>query len=745
MPTHKLRYLILLLILFFIFALIVGVWSARTYLAELLVTSSLKRSGLEDVTVHIQQLDQNQSQLPRFGFSLLTATGLLQIDAQDTIINYNPGELVEGRVNSLIINNLDLHYDNSAEIQTDSAAESASTHKTLQPLKIIAALRLALRKYLVVDTLFINHITLNGQAFAAFKGKVFQLKSTAKNESLDNELSLLEQSSIKQSVALRLTADQLTAELRQTTADVIPAKIELTIHDKVLTGKYHIKPLLLQNWLQAFARSSSAEIDGVTDGVTNDIYKTEKVNGKISFNFESDTQFITTLTAESKKLMYETYAVDNLIIKLKIKNAKINPLQRLQIQNGSYIKAGYVSYQDFSLADSRIYMVGELTDVLNSWSYKGGFSSKLLAANFRSRVFQVKDIAAHIAANAKQLNVSGNFSAAEVPGEFEFSVNHNLARGFGKLSIKSLTPLDLNAENNKLSLLLVPWPYPFDLLSGKIKLSSHASWSEKDAFSLNTAINVDNAGGNAGELLFSGLSFDHELQILPKLQTVSAGKITLKYVDSGVIANNISTDLKVKTERSNSQPQVIVHDLYGEIFGGSFSANDLLYDLNSSTNNFMIKATNIDLAEIVKTQQLEGIEATGRIDGIIPVKLNEEGVFIQDGAFINDVRNGTIRYNPATGTEQLKQNPITGIALDALRDFRYSYLSAGVNFTPEGRLKINLQLKGTSPGLDTSRPVHLNINTEQNLLSLLKSLRYAQGVSKKIDNKVRRLYEKAQK
>ena len=745
MPTHKLRYLILLLILFFLFALIVGVWSARTYLAELLVTSSLKRSGLEDVSVHIQQLDQNQSQLPRFGFSLLTATGLLQIDAQDTIINYNPEELVEGRVNSLIINNLDLHYDNSAEIQTDSAAESASTHKTLQPLKIIAALRLALRKYLVVDTLFINHITLNGQAFTAFKGKVFQLKSTAKNESLDNELSLLEQSSIKQSVALRLTADQLTAELRQTTTDVIPAKIELTIHDKVLTGKYHIKPLLLQNWLQAFARSSSAEIDGVNDDVTDDINKAEKVNGKVSFNFESDTQFITTLTAESKKLMYKTYAVDNLIIKLKIKNASVDPLQRLQIQNGSYIKAGYVSYRDFSLADSRIYMVGELTDVLNSWSYKGGFSSKLLAANFRSRVFQVKEIAVRIAANAKQLNVSGNFSAGEVPSEFEFSVGHNLTRGFGKLTIKSLTPLDLNAENNKLSLLLVPWPYPFDLLSGKINLSSHASWSEKDAFCLYTTINVDDAGGNVGDLLFSGLSFDHELQILPKLQTVSAGKITLKYVDSGVIANNISTDLKVKTERSNSLPQVIVHDLNGEIFGGNFSANDLVYDLNSSTNNFMIKATNIDLAEIVKTQQLEGIEATGRIDGIIPVELNEEGVFIQDGAFINDVRNGTIRYNPATGTEQLKQNPITGIALDALRDFRYSYLSAGVNFTPEGRLKINLQLKGTSPELDTSRPVHLNINTEQNLLSLLKSLRYAQGVSKKIDIKVRRLYEKVQK
>ena len=58
-------------------------------------------------------------------------------------------------------------------------------------------------------------------------------------------------------------------------------------------------------------------------------------------------------------------------------------------------------------------------------------------------------------------------------------------------------------------------------------------------------------------------------------------------------------------------------------------------------------------------------------------------------------------------------------------------------------LTISLRLEGTSPELDTSRPVHLNINTEQNLLSLLKSLRYAEGISANIDRKVRRQYEQS--
>jgi hypothetical protein len=712
----------------------------RTTVAELGITSFLQSSGLEDVTVKIHQLDQNQSQLPHFILSLPTAPGLLQINAQDTIINYKPGQLIDGRINSLVINSLELYLYNTDKAQAGMATEPVVTHKALQPVKIIAALRLALRKYLVVDTLFIRHITLHGEVPAALQGKVFQLKSIAKNESLDSKLSLIDQSSSKQSVTVRISADQLTAELSQTAADMIAARIELNIHDKELTGKFDIKPLPLQHWLQAFNGSAFSQRVDPDDAVK----KADKINGNITFNFESDTEFITILTAESENLVYQAYTADNAAIKLKLKNSTIDPLQRLQIQNGSYIQADNISFQGFSLIDSRIYMIGELAHVSNNWEYKGGFSSSLLTAIFQSRAFLLKDVSARIDATVEKLNVSGNFSSAVVPGAFQFALDHKLARGIGSFSMKPSNPLDLDAENNKLSLLLVPWPYPFDLLSGKIILSLRAAWSEKDVFSLSTAINIDNAGGNVGELVFSGLSFDHKLQILPKLQSVSAGKMTVKHIDSGVIANNISTDVKLNTERSDSLPQVIVQNLYGEIFGGTFSANDLIYDLNNSANHFKIRATNIDLAEIVKTQQLDDIVASGRIDGIIPIEINENGVFIQDGAFINDVRNGTIRYNPATGTEQLKQNPITGIALDALKDFRYSHLSADVNFTPDGRLTINLQLKGTSPELDTSRPVHLNINTEQNLLSLLKSLRYAQGVSEKIDNKVRHLYNQNQ-
>jgi len=386
MFAHKPRYLILLLLIFLLFALILGVWSARTYLAELAITSFLQHAGLEDVTVNIDQLDQNQSQLPRFGFSLLTATGLLQLDVSDTIINYKPGQLVQGRADSIVINNLQLHYQNTGEIQADSASESAAVpamvQNTLQPLKIITALRSALREYLIVDTLFIRHITLNGEVFAALQGKTLQLKSTTRNETLYAEFTLLEHSSSGQSGALsqlvisKLSANSLIIELKQvelkqvelkqvelrpaelgpterrqietsnSAAGKTSANLELNIHDKTLTGHYRVNPRRLQHWLQPFTN-----LKGL-----NEI---ENINGTLLLNYESDKKIITTVTAVSDKLFYKKYQLDNPSLKLKFKNATDNPVQYIQIQNGSYIKAGNISYQDFSLANSQIYLVGE--------------------------------------------------------------------------------------------------------------------------------------------------------------------------------------------------------------------------------------------------------------------------------------------------------------------------------------------------------------------------------------------------
>ena len=731
MQLPKLRHLSLFLII----AILLAIWIGRAQLSELVISSTMQGLGLHKVTTDINHLGLNQSHISHFGFTLATETGLFKLEAHDISMSYSLEQLAQGRADTLAINKLELNYQGSNK----TSEAPGSMREALEPLKIIAALRHALREYVIFNTFSAEHITLHGDSFGTLQDKPLRLSGANNDASIYAELTLLDQPSftqqdnLRQLVITRLSQDALIAELRfSKTPDDAPAKLEFNIHDTDIQGNYDIHPEQLKHWLQPLAN-------------VNNFIDIKNVSGTLTSSFESDDVIVSTITAITDKYTVGKYYGDNIVVKLKLENPTANPFQHIKMQNGSYIKAKRLSYENISLGKTLINMVGELSSSAGALQFKGGVSTEKLALKYGSQLLQLGDIAARISSSPHKLEADGNFSTMSAPAKFRFALVHDFYKAVGSLSIKPLKPLDLNTENKKLSLLLTPWPYPFDLLSGSIMLTADATWSQGNDFSLTSKINLDNAGGHYGDLVFSGLSFDHEFEILPKIHSTQTSKINLKQLDSGVTASNISTSLTLKTVDTGALPQLVIQDLRGEIFDGTFTADNFLFDLNSSSNRFKIKATDIDLAKIVETQQLDDIVVTGRIDGTIPVEINDKGVFIQHGAFVNDIRAGSIRYNPAAGTDQLKQNPITGITLDALKDFRYTHLSADVNFTPEGMLTINLQLKGTSPELDTKRPVHLNINTEQNLLSLLKSLRYAEGVSESIDQKVRRQYEKNQK
>lgn len=735
-----------------IILLLLGAWLARLPLAEFSLRTVMHNAGLMNVATNIHQLKSKQSTISLLEFSLPTETGYFHFKAIDTGIQYKPAQLLKGKIEQLDIKKLILHFqpDEIKMLPLNAAHNEipAVPQHELQTKKLVAAWQHTLNNYLFFDTLEVQQLTLNGAPFTVFQNKSYQLKSRRNENALQAEISLLESAStqavtnLPRVVINKLSADSLklvlkSTEIKSTVAiatDITgtsPATLELSIRDNNISGSYQLKPKDLQVWLQPFIK-------------LNDIHQVDTINGALFFDFTTDDKILSTVTASTEKLLFQDYYAENVSIQLNLSNAAFKPTQYTQISSGSYFTAGNITFDSVSLNNNHINMLGELTLSEDNWQYDGALNWKLINGRYQSKTVQLKDVSAKVSANTDKLTVNGHFSPAAVKGQFAFTVDHQLKNRIGKLTVKPLKALNFDDENSSLSLLLQPWPYPLDILSGNIKLYATAAWSPQKPFGLNTRVRLLDVGGNIKEHVFSGLNFDHEFELMPGLKSRHRSDIKLAQIDSGVNISNISSKITLKANDTDSLPTIVIQNLYAEIFGGNLTADKLNYDLNREINKFSIKAHNIDLAEIVKTQQFKDITASGRMDGNIPVEINKAGVFIENGAFINQVRSGTIQYRPTAGTDRLKQNPLTGIALDALKDFHYSYLSADVNFTPEGTLSINLRLKGTSPELKTNRPVHLNINTEQNLLSLLKSLRYAQGISDNIDKKVRRQYEKKQ-
>ena len=77
---------------------------------------------------------------------------------------------------------------------------------------------------------------------------------------------------------------------------------------------------------------------------------------------------------------------------------------------------------------------------------------------------------------------------------------------------------------------------------------------------------------------------------------------------------------------------------------------------------------------------------------------------------------------------------------NALKNFNYTSLRVEPDYDSSGLLLLGLKLQGSNPDLGGGRQVNLNVNLEQNVIQLLQSLRFVDGLNEAIDNRVRQYY-----
>jgi hypothetical protein len=77
--------------------------------------------------------------------------------------------------------------------------------------------------------------------------------------------------------------------------------------------------------------------------------------------------------------------------------------------------------------------------------------------------------------------------------------------------------------------------------------------------------------------------------------------------------------------------------------------------------------------------------------------------------------------------------------VDALSNFQYHILDVTSDYKPGGDLSLQVHLEGENPDWQSGQPIHLNLNLEENIPALLRSLQ----LSDEITNRVRKSYQKS--
>lgn len=208
------------------------------------------------------------------------------------------------------------------------------------------------------------------------------------------------------------------------------------------------------------------------------------------------------------------------------------------------------------------------------------------------------------------------------------------------------------------------------------------------------------------------------------LHTVEPLRWQVEDFNVGLVLNGLEGRLSL----TNTDWQL--SEVSGELLGGRFRLDHLTADESGT-----LRLESIDLAAAIALMNQPDISVNGKLSGRLPVALENGSPVVREGELRND-EPGVIRYRPAPGSDFLRGNPQTALVGDTLGNFHYQRLEADVSYRANGDLLLFTRLQGRNPDLEGSPPIHLNLNVEQNIPSLLRSLRAGEDIGAWLERRV---------
>ena len=363
-------------------------------------------------------------------------------------------------------------------------------------------------------------------------------------------------------------------------------------------------------------------------------------------------------------------------------------------------------------------------------SAKAGLYSSASTAFWNGRRIQLPGLRGEIVRDAAEVSVS--FETQGLSAEANVEASHNLDNENGQLS---LSDAGISFASQQLSARISPWKTGWDISAGTVTIDAQAAWQRVDAdwqVTAHTSVRATNLAGAWQETAFTGLTTSIEAEIDTAAGiSVQPSTIEIALVEMGLPIEDITADYVLHPDALS----VDVENLRMSAFQGTVWADPFSFSTASASNNLLIHAESIDLAEILSIKEFEAIEISGSIGAELPVTIEGQSLTVSGGTLTGDAPGGVIRYLPGIASGETDVSGI-GFATRALSNFEYDSLTSEVNYQADGDLVLQMRLTGRNPDLEEGRPIILNLGVENNVPQMLRSLQAARAVEEILERRL---------
>lgn len=346
-----------------------------------------------------------------------------------------------------------------------------------------------------------------------------------------------------------------------------------------------------------------------------------------------------------------------------------------------------------------------------------------------------------------QLKLSSNFSWDKDQLSNRYQVSSNapikldlkgrasttLSNGNTKLNW-SVQPINIKAIDRSLD-AYAPIPEELSVLKGTLFHKGSGN-IENGKFSARFNNSIRAANLSWDETLIEGLNLDSTSRLSASGKLRDTGSIKLDRVTTGVEIKNVQTSYQYQQRKSSDLLKL--KGMQAELFEGLISLSDFEFDPNKPDITSQVKVDNIDLGAVMALERQQGLSGEGKLGGSFPLAYKDNAFTITDGVIKGLAPGGKILFEPTPAVQAYAAaNVGLKMAIEALQNFHYEELDIGLNYLADGTALLETRLKGRNPDWQNGHPVDFTINVEENIPKLIKTLQFADKLTKTIEKRYR--------